>query len=156
MAKCLTCLILLWTPPNYLLTMTKFSPLGIFLLLPLGAIAQDIKLVQQRAASGETQAIYELGIHYRQGTLVAKDTVASLRWLWDAASKAGRAVQYRLPLCPWGLGRPIIYRRGKVGDEGRLARYAYAANVLTTMYSQGMGLLNRIQMRRNTTNPLQW
>jgi|GEM_PF-1409485 len=103
---------------------------------------QDLRSIQQRAVSGEVQAIYELGTVLYQGLGIPKDRTTAFKWLWSAAQQGHPDAQYTIGFC---------YTRGSVVDQSfeegakwvRKAAekgHAYAANALAAMYTQGLGV----------------
>jgi|GEM_PF-807299 len=77
-------------------------------------IAHGIELVTRAAEAGNPEAQYAMGLLYRQGTVLRKNTARSTKWFRSAA-EAG------LPDAQAALGEVLLEKAGKKGDpsEGR-------------------------------------
>lgn len=115
----------------------------LLLLLPIVVLGQDLGALNQRAASGDSQAMYELGVHYRNGNGVAKDKFASFKWFWNAANQGHPDAQYTVGY-HYVIGDVVdksAAEGGKWVMKAAQQGHAYAANALATMYGRGMGLI---------------
>ena len=121
--------------------MKTISPFWSFFLL-VTIQAQNPISIQQRAVAGDSQAMYELGILYREGNGVPKDKLTSFKWLWNAAQKGHPDAQYSVGY--YYVRGEAVDQSSTVGAEWVMKAaqqgHAYAGNVMATMYSQGMGV----------------